>query len=480
MAGVTTTGFKNKTFEEIRTSIVLDAVKEEYLGPDMPTTPDSVIGNFINIIGAAIKDTWDLQQNVLNMQNLATAEGIYLDNLAALVRVTRLTEIGSSGLLEVVGDSIGTTLVANTPVKDTDGRGLLLQKEIILNKSICYSVTFKIDSVVDGATYTISVEGTTYSTVANTASTNLTLLATLNSAIQAGSGFTSTLIETNSQVLIKSISTTNQLTITNSNNMVLHRISAVITAESIEKGAVAYLIGTITNLPTPVAGFISISNIQDFSLGRLRETDNELRIRATNVGEASGTGTPPAIKAALLNDVAGVIAVNIEENITLTAGTLPAKSYRVTVSGGTDADVSKKIMETKPATANTDGTETVQVADANGDNQTIKFSRFVAEFAWVKIIYSVNPEETFPSTGAVSVQAAVSAKGNLMVPSADLEPTRFYGSAYGATAGMIITSIQVAKTSTAGGTPSYSSSKIVVPDTTTISFDPSRVIVSTS
>ena len=83
-------------------------------------------------------------------------------------------------------------------------------------------------------------------------------------------------------------------------------------------GPIAAPINTLTEILTPISGWISINNLKAGVTGRFIETDAELRIRRNNSLRLLGAGTVESIRARLLQQVPGVISALVFENRTLT------------------------------------------------------------------------------------------------------------------------------------------------------------------
>lgn len=133
--------------------------------------------------------------------------------------------------------------------------------------------------------------------------------------------------------------------------------------------------GTLTTIKTPIAGLTSVTNASDGVIGRLEETDAELRIRRREAISQSGGATIETIRAALL-EVDGVTQAKIYENTTTgTVDGRPAHSFECVVIGGSDDDLASTIWLTKPAGIATHGTTTETLVDSQGTTRTIKFSR---------------------------------------------------------------------------------------------------------
>lgn len=132
---------------------------------------------------------------------------------------------------------------------------------------------------------------------------------------------------------------------------------------------------TLITIKTPIAGLTSVTNASDGVIGRLEETDAELRVRRREAISQSGGATIETIRAALL-EVEGVTQVKIYENtLASVVDGRPAHSYECVVIGGDDEVVASEIWLTKPAGIATYGTTTETVIDGQGTERTIKFSR---------------------------------------------------------------------------------------------------------
>jgi len=84
-----------------------------------------------------------------------------------------------------------------------------------------------------------------------------------------------------------------------------------------EFGPIPAPANTMTEILTSIAGWVSVTNPVDGSLGRDVETDSELRIRRRNSILLVGAGTVESIRARILQQVAGVTSAFVYENKTM-------------------------------------------------------------------------------------------------------------------------------------------------------------------
>ena len=480
MAGVTSEGLIPKTYNEIVTDITDRAVLPEYFGEEMPTSPDSIFGVLTAIIAASLKDQWDLSQNVADQQNRDKAEGKYLDDLAALVGLTRIKQSGSTGRLQFFGQP--TASIPNrTAVQDLEKRIVLTQEALVLNRSVCYTSSFAVNTPLPNTVYSVVVEGIDFNINSGSGTpTAEYILQLLNANIGVQSNFSSSLSDDDLLMTITYDGFQNLLTTTNTNNLTLSLISSVVDATAVDEGALVFQAGVLDSIISPLSLISSVTNPAQFNLGRGEETDAELRIRMADREQSTGTATKPSIEASL-EDIVGVTSALVRENITLVtdADNVPAKSYESFVQGGDEDDIANVIWATKPAGIQTYGDISRNVIDENGDTQTVLFSRLTDQYAWVKVTYQINSEEDFPANGEVLIKEAVVETGVAMYLGEDFEPTKFYGNIYKNVAGVYVSLIEIATTTLPTDTPVYTTVRIPVSQTEKLIFDTSRVPVTT-
>ena len=123
----------------------------------------------------------------------------------------------------------------------------------------------------------------------------------------------------------------------------------VVLAEAIEASDYKPAAGTITVIESGVYGVVSVTNPNDGTLGRARETDAQLRFRMLQTSSAA-SGTPEGIYTAV-SQVDGVTYASVLENFTDTtnAAGMPPHSIMPVVDGGDDAEVALAILETRAA-----------------------------------------------------------------------------------------------------------------------------------
>ena len=87
MAGLTADGFTALTQPEIRES--LNARAKSVYGPDVRVDDQSVLGQLLGIESISLADLWQLAQLLYDSFNPDNAQGLMLDNIAAITGVRR-------------------------------------------------------------------------------------------------------------------------------------------------------------------------------------------------------------------------------------------------------------------------------------------------------------------------------------------------------------------------------------------------------
>lgn len=168
--------------------------------------------------------------------------------------------------------------------------------------------------------------------------------------------------------------------------------------------------GTITTITNPgaVAGIKSVTNTAAFTGGRERETDEEYRDRYYASVDFAGGVNADAIRAALLQNVEGIMEAKVFENDTDFEDDhgLPPHSIEVVVYGGLEGDIAKQIYDRVASGIQTFGQVAVQVITASGNTKEIRFNRPRPVEVWVKIVGLIT-NGNFPHDGEDRIKAAV-------------------------------------------------------------------------
>jgi uncharacterized phage protein gp47/JayE len=148
--------------------------------------------------------------------------------------------------------------------------------------------------------------------------------------------------------------------------------------------------GALTTIETPVAGWATITNAVDATLGRDVELDPALRLRREQTLAIAGSATEAAVTAEVAR-VDGVVAAAtyINDEDVVVDGMEP-HSMEVVVAGGTDAAVAAAIWRAKAGGIKSLGSTAVVVQDSAGANKTVRFSRPEPVLAYLRVTVSIN------------------------------------------------------------------------------------------
>lgn len=152
------------------------------------------------------------------------------------------------------------------------------------------------------------------------------------------------------------------------------------------------------------------------------------------------------------------------------------KSFEAVIAGGLNADIAQSIWRSKPAGIKSFGNTTVITLDSQGNNQAISFSRATNQYIWVIATIVLNPQETFPTNGLQLVSEAILAYGQSLGIGIDVLIQRVQSAVF-TVQGISSVTIQLAKTANPTDTPSYASLNIPIDEIEISNFDLSRIIV---
>lgn len=468
---LTSTGWVSKRYPEIFAE--LQTSLRNTIHPDLDVSSTSVIGQITAIFAAEIAKQYALGQAVYDSGNRDKAEGKNLDDLAALVGVTRNVSSPSNGTLILTGTN-NTTVPAGSTFKTNDNKYVVaIRRDVLISNSVCQKAETQVSSVVNNTAYTISINGGSFSYTSSASATVAEILNGLASTINTflianpNAGFTCT--STGTRLVIESTGYRNDVVLILGARLSPDKINMAVTGFVTENGPIAILPETVKVIASPIPGLNSVTNPLEFQYGRNVETDEELRVRMARSVQIAGKATVPAIRAAIENLV-GVTSVNILENTSAFSDVngLPPNSYQVIVEGGEDQEIADTVWETKPAGIQTfsvngdDGKWIVE--DSEGNAQAVYFTRPIPKYLWMKVTANLYNEEVFPPTsGPDAIKASLVEYGKTLGVGKDVICKRFYGSVYSAASGIGNVVITAAYTDSPADTPDPLSFTEIVP-----------------
>lgn len=158
----------------------------------------------------------------------------------------------------------------------------------------------------------------TYAITFQAPASNNILTAALTSIINAGSQPVTATDNLDGTITVNADDTDVPFSIAVGTNLNITAQSTPVVFLSQDFGPIVAPVNTLTEILTPISGWISINNPKAGLTGRLIETDAELRIRRNNSLRLLGAGTVESIRARLLQQVPGVTSAFVFENRNLT------------------------------------------------------------------------------------------------------------------------------------------------------------------
>jgi uncharacterized phage protein gp47/JayE len=246
-------------------------------------------------------------------------------------------------------------------------------------------------------------------------------------------------------------------------------------AAAAEVGPTLAVSGTITEIETPVSGWSGVINLLDATLGRLEETDEDLRLRRELELAASGSSTKDGIRAALLQ-VTGVTAVTVFVNNSMVTDPdgMPPKSIEALVQGGDDQDIWDSLLANVAAGIETHGTEDGTAADSQGTEIDVSFSRPEEIEIYIDIELHVDPL-VYPSDGDDQVKLAIVLFGDAQPTGKDAVAFSLGAQAFKVPGVLDVLSIDIGTSASPSG-----STTIAISLRQLATYDTSRIAVDSS
>ena len=188
-----------------------------------------------------------------------------------------------------------------------------------------------------------------------------------------------------------------------------------VTATSKEKGNVSALPNTVTNINTPVYGWLLVTNKQASSAGIDVENDFELRGRFSLSVLGPSSSILESLQESLVA-IPGVTRVRGYENDTSATSTgtvppnvpagIPSHTISFVVEGGNDVDVATELYLKKTPGCGTFGTTTVKLQSVTGNVLAVNFYR--PQYTNVKVKITIKQLDGYTTDYVDKMQEAVS------------------------------------------------------------------------
>lgn len=476
MAGITSQGLQIKRLPEILESLESKARAE--FGSAINLQEDSLLAQLLAIFSAEVADLWEGVQGVYDASFPNSSTGINLDNVAALVGITRLAAKATDVDLRLTG--VVNTVIPAGALFEQVSTGYQFQtgQSLTLSASSFNSALISISSVNPSTLYSVTIGGTTRSYTSGVSPTANDIASGLVTAINSPA-FGVTASNNGDGTFTISLVGVEERTLSLSAGLTTTVVSRIINTLCTITGPVSVDPTTITIIKTPVFGLNSVTNPLAGVPGRNEETDSELRQRRLESVTIAGAATVDAIRAAIRQIEGVTTAIVVENDTNVTDGDgRPPKSFEVIVEGGADQDIGDTIWASKPAGIESFGDVPVVVVDSEGQQHTVYFSRPEIVYIHFDVVYELYNEEMFPSNGEQAIKDAMVAYGESLDVGDNVLLQRFLGPIYNAVAGLANVTVTVA-TSVDGITPgAYTGNNVNITASQVAAFATSRISVS--
>ena len=443
--GMLPTGFSRMRLPEIRQAIIDSLQTKTQL--TFETRPDSITGQFIDVFAEREAAIWELAQAVYHAMYPISAFGVNLDHAVSFAGVTRLFALQSLAWVNFYGVE-GSLIPTGTIVRsETTRENFLLQEDLLIDSSKIGEVILSVDTAVIGTQYFITLTKTEEPTV--TASYT-PVLGDSNVTI---AGQLSPLLVTANYLVTQDAHTIRIYRVdglpfnpTHSAGISKLKLGATGLTKAQNYGSMEIPIGSITQIVTTRDGLDSVYNVSPGQSGRDTETDDLLRARYANGVYRLGAATVASIQANLQQNILGMLAVSVYENVNDFVdedGRAP-HSIEVVAFGGDPQSIGEEIFRTKAAGIDTFGSVAIDVSDSAGYTHVIRFNRPVPLYVWVKAAVVKYKEETFPANGDNFIAEIIAEEGNNFGVGTDIITQRFLGPIYSQVSGIGVIVISTA------------------------------------
>ncbi len=414
MAGLSDQGFTIKRLPELLqdgrdegTELFQDQVSP---GDVVDVSTDSIIGRLIALKTPAEVDLWEAAQQVYSAFDANAATGISLDNMVMLSGIPARFENTYSTAQVLLSGDISTTIPVNSYISSqATGKRFYTLSDTVLDTNSVSGFTVGVVNVQASTLYTVTYTRQGVSRVISyTSSATPSAIEIINGLFAA---ITSAFTEIDAQVVGETVvfdltDVFAPVDVNVSSNLATFKIVKLADVRAEEYGPIEQPFNTITTIVTTRLGWDGVYNPIAASPGRIRETDEELRLRFRNTKFERATGTVESIYSALFNLV-GVEQVYIEENDTniTNANGVPGHSFLVLVEGGVSVEIAKAIWENRPGGILSVGNTTIQITDKFGYTRNISFSRPTNQSIYVQL--SLTTDQNFPESGEDKIREAI-------------------------------------------------------------------------
>ena len=479
--GITANGFVRMRLPEIRQQIIqaLNAKASARAGKavQVETSPNSLTGIFIATMAEREAALWEHLEATYYAMYPNSAEGINLDNAVSFTGVQRHGEVHST-VYALIKAEEGTVVSAASTEVLLNQTVFRLVNDITVSQNVAAAFRVEIATLSDDAVYTITVNGATHAIAAQVGTTASTILNSIVTFLQS-SGLNAELVNggVNAEVDGR-----NSVSVGVSPTLVLDEIESVVLLRAEEPGPVEVPANSLTGINTSNTNIHGVRNIVPGTAGRLTEKDNELAERYPDGPFRLGSGTLPAIRANLIQNVPGIIDLLIIENASDETDSegRPAGSIETIVRGGDETEIRDELLRVSAAGTPLYGLSQATRRDSEGTPHTVGLTRPTPVYVWVAARIILKEGATVNASTFQLIQQQIVRQGNEYKSGADVIRQEFIGPIYDTTDSIFELELTMFGTPQASYVPSlgeYTENNVIIGSREYASFAISRVAV---
>ena len=379
------------------------------IGEELSVDDSSVMGRIIGVVSEVYSDYEEALQQLYASKDINQATGQQLELLCALGGVYRQDATPAEAMLMLYG-TYGTIIPTDTLVSSRiTGDVFKTSLEVTLDNNNVNGTEYTVDGVGVATTYTIewavdndnntnepitvtslstdSVEMICAKLIANTTTDRVSVYKTNDNMF--GIYFTNR-------------NDTGTFTVT---NLTVENIYKPVDSVCTVQGKRTQDRDTLTNIQTPILGWLGVTNPFDAVDGTDEQTDEELRLFYHDTKTKEAGSTYSAMYGAL-RSIKGVRFVNIQENtLDVSISGIPSHTIAVVVLGGNEDSIGQAILDNIPVGIGTYGDISNVATDVNDNTVTVKFARPDLVPIAINLTLTIYPD--FPDNGTALIRQAL-------------------------------------------------------------------------
>lgn len=412
--GLTEDGFTPKTLNDVKTEQEL--ALQGAFGQNINLEPSSVFGQLVGIYSEMKSDLWAAVLAAYFSQYPDFASGVALDRICAINNIQRKAATSTQTNALVKGTD-GTTIPANSSATDTaTGRVYRSASEVELSKDAATTARVVVASVASGD-YTITINASAYTFTADGSSTEAQILTGLRDLVTAIVGITAVVSEEGIEISADTLGVTFSLVVTS--NLTIESVGAVVLFKAEIAGVFPLAQSTLSEISTPITGWLSVTNPSAGITGQRREDDEALRVRRSRARDNDLLGA--------LENLDGVTDARtvFNEGTVTDADGVPRQHLWAIVEGGNPIDIVETIAQFKAGGIGTFGSlNATGISPITGKNITYNYERPTYVEPDIEVEYTVTGD--FPDNGAEQITQALVDYGSTLRIGESLRLSRLY------------------------------------------------------